>query len=68
MFASNQKFTVSGEMEYLAKDIAHAMQKSGEDRLFRRKDNPCVCGYQITENGLYVIGNCGLQKPNPTTT
>ena len=52
-------------MQDLALDIGFSLRKSGDDRLFTRADDPCVCGYQITASGLYVIGNMGCHASTP---
>ena len=65
MFSSNQQLQISGRMRDLAQDIAFAMRKAGCDEMFTREKNPCVCGYQITNNGLYVIGNMGSRAVRP---
>ncbi len=56
MFTSNQMMSISGRMEDIAETLDFAMQRSDWGKLFKKKDNPPVPVFQITEDNRYCIG------------
>ena len=59
MFASNQIFEISGDLDHtddLKEAIEFALKKSGWHKCFTRQEKPTACVFQVTENGDFCIG------------